>query len=100
MNSAEALDVRKGPVGVVADPTSVSKVNARNNSLPYRGYPVQELAARRSFVEMAYLLWNGELLRTRITVMSRGGADRNLCGRKYCNRTGSTRTRDVVIHVC
>ncbi|MFP5311132.1 MAG: bifunctional 2-methylcitrate synthase/citrate synthase, partial [Actinomycetes bacterium] len=30
-------------------------------SLLYRGYPVQELAARCSFEEVAYLLWNGEL---------------------------------------
>jgi citrate synthase/2-methylcitrate synthase len=43
------------------DYTSVSKVNPDTNSLLYRGYPVQELAARCSFEEVAYLLWNGEL---------------------------------------
>ncbi len=31
------------------------------NSLTYRGYPVQDLAARRSFEEVAYLLRYGEL---------------------------------------
>ena len=31
------------------------------NSLTYRGYPVQELAAHCSFEEVAYLLWHGEL---------------------------------------
>jgi 2-methylcitrate synthase len=43
------------------DYTSVSKVNPDTNSLLYRGYPVQELAANCSFEEVAYLLWNGEL---------------------------------------
>jgi 2-methylcitrate synthase len=54
-------DIRKGLVGVVVDTTAISKVNSETNSLLYRGYPVQELAARCSFEEVAYLLWNGEL---------------------------------------
>jgi 2-methylcitrate synthase len=54
-------DIKKGLAGVVVDYTSVSKVNPDTNSLLYRGYPVQELAARCSFEEVAYLLWNGEL---------------------------------------
>ncbi len=53
--------VHKGLVGVVADYTAISKVNSDTNSLLYRGYPVQELAARCSFEEVAWLLWNGEL---------------------------------------
>jgi 2-methylcitrate synthase/citrate synthase II len=53
--------VFKGLAGVVVDRTAVSKVNPDTNSLLYRGYPVQELAAQRSFEEVAYLLWNGEL---------------------------------------
>jgi 2-methylcitrate synthase len=36
-------------------------VNQETNSLTYRGYPVQELAGRCSFEEVAYLLWHGEL---------------------------------------
>jgi 2-methylcitrate synthase len=55
------VDIKKGLDGVVVDYTSVSKVNPETNSLLYRGYPVQELAARCSFEEVAYLLWNGEL---------------------------------------
>lgn len=54
-------DIKKGLAGVVVDYTAVSKVNPETNSLLYRGYPVQELAARCSFEEVAYLLWNGEL---------------------------------------
>jgi 2-methylcitrate synthase len=54
-------DIRKGLTGVVVDTTAISKVNPDTNSLLYRGYPVQELAARCTFEEVAYLLWNGEL---------------------------------------
>jgi len=54
-------EVRKGLAGVVADYTAISKVNPESNSLLYRGYPVQELAAGKSFEEVALLLWSGEL---------------------------------------
>ena len=54
-------DIRKGLAGVVVDTTAVSKVNPDTNSLLYRGYPVQELAARCSFEQVAWLLWHGEL---------------------------------------
>jgi 2-methylcitrate synthase len=54
-------EIKKGLDGVVVDYTAVSKVNPDTNSLLYRGYPVQELAATCSFEEVAYLLWNGEL---------------------------------------
>lgn len=53
--------VRKGLAGVVADTTAISKVDAISNSLLYRGYPVQELAANSGFLEVAHLLWTGEL---------------------------------------
>lgn len=54
-------DIKKGLAGVVVDYTAISKVNAETNSLLYRGYPVQELAAKCSFEEVAYLLWHSEL---------------------------------------
>ncbi|APF40257.1 bifunctional 2-methylcitrate synthase/citrate synthase [Neomicrococcus aestuarii] len=57
----ETEEIRKGLAGVVVDYTAVSKVNPESNSLLYRGYPVQELAAQKSFEEVALLLWNGEL---------------------------------------
>jgi len=59
--SEQAPEIRKGLVGVVVDRTAVSKVNAESNSLLYRGYPVEELAARCSTEEVAHLLWHGEL---------------------------------------
>lgn len=58
---AETTGIHKGLVGVVADTTAVSKVDPETNSLLYRGYPVQELAATQPFEAVAHLLWNGEL---------------------------------------
>lgn len=54
-------DIKKGLAGVVVDTTAISKVNPETNSLLYRGYPVQELAATQPFEAVASLLWNGEL---------------------------------------
>ena len=54
-------EIKKGLAGVVVDYTAVSKVNPETNSLLYRGYPVQDLAANKSFEEVALLLWTGEL---------------------------------------
>jgi 2-methylcitrate synthase/citrate synthase II len=59
--SDTTADIRKGLAGVIVDTTAISKVNPDTNSLLYRGYPVQELAAQCSFEEVAYLLWHGEL---------------------------------------
>lgn len=54
-------DIKKGLAGVTVDETAISKVNPDTNSLLYRGYPVQELAATQPFEAVAHLLWNGEL---------------------------------------
>src|SRR5699024_1769430 len=54
-------EIYKGLAGVTVDYTAISKVNPETNSLLYRGYPVQELAATQPFEVVAYLLWNGEL---------------------------------------
>ncbi|GGN96041.1 bifunctional 2-methylcitrate synthase/citrate synthase [Nocardia rhizosphaerihabitans] len=53
--------IYKGLAGVVVDTTAISKVVPETNSLTYRGYAVQDLAAHCSFEEVAYLLWRGEL---------------------------------------
>lgn len=54
-------EIHKGLAGIVADTTAISMVNPGTNSLLYRGYPVQELAASCSFEQVAYLIWHGEL---------------------------------------
>jgi len=60
-SAAPISEIRKGLAGVIADTTAISKVNPETNSLLYRGYPVQELAEKCTFEEVAYLLWHGEL---------------------------------------
>ncbi len=60
-SSAAEPQIHKGLAGVVADTTAISKVDPQTNSLIYRGYPVQDLAAQCSFEQVAYLLWHGEL---------------------------------------
>ncbi|MEC3915088.1 bifunctional 2-methylcitrate synthase/citrate synthase [Nocardia sp. CDC160] len=54
-------DIKKGLAGVVVDTTAISKVVPETSTLTYRGYAVQDLARHRSFEEVAYLLWYGEL---------------------------------------
>lgn len=61
MTDQQAPQIYKGLAGVPVDYTAISKVNPETNSLLYRGYPVQELAASVTFEEVAYLLWHGEL---------------------------------------
>jgi citrate synthase len=58
---SEAPKIYKGLAGVVVDTTAISKVVPETNSLTYRGYAVQDLAAHCSFEQVAYLLWHGEL---------------------------------------
>nr|WP_243396394.1 bifunctional 2-methylcitrate synthase/citrate synthase [Marinicaulis flavus] len=55
------VNVSYGLAGVLADDTAISKVMPEINSLTYRGYKVQDLAAQCRFEEVAYLIWNGEL---------------------------------------
>ena len=54
-------EIKYGLAGVVTDTTSVSQVMPEVNSLTYRGYAVQDLAASCCFEEVAYLLLYGEL---------------------------------------
>lgn len=57
----EKPKIHRGLAGVVVDTTAISKVVPETNTLTYRGYPVQDLAARCCFEQVAYLLWHGEL---------------------------------------
>ncbi|CCG40440.1 bifunctional 2-methylcitrate synthase/citrate synthase [Magnetospirillum molischianum] len=59
--NAQDVEIRKGLAGVVVDTTAISKVMEESNSLTYRGYPVQDLAANCCFEEVAYLIWHGDL---------------------------------------
>lgn len=63
---------RENTAGVHAGTTAISAVDPETGSLSYRGYPVRELCRRRSFEEVAYLLWHGELpTREQLTAQNR-----------------------------
>ena len=57
----EEIAIKKGLDGVVVDDTAISKVMPDINALVYHGYPVQDLADKCTFEEVAYLMWHGEL---------------------------------------
>ena len=58
-------EIKKGLLGIVVDETQVSKVMPEINSLTYRGYKVQDLCEKCNFEEVAYLVLNGELPRSK-----------------------------------
>ena len=58
-------DVKKGLMGIVVDETTISQVMPEINSLTYRGYKVQDLCEKCIFEEVAYLVLNGELPRSK-----------------------------------
>lgn len=53
----EAID--KGLEGIVACTTKISSI--QGNTLTYRGYTIEDLAANCTFEEVVYLLWNDKL---------------------------------------
>tara|TARA_Y100000590_G_scaffold263841_1_gene296092 strand:- start:1914 stop:3038 length:1125 start_codon:yes stop_codon:yes gene_type:complete len=54
-------EIKKGLLGIIVDETTISQVMPDINSLTYRGYAVQDLCAKCSFEEVAYLVLNGDL---------------------------------------
>jgi citrate synthase len=69
----KVIDVRKlyaqtgcftydpGFMATAACRSSITYIDGDEGILMYRGYPIQELAAKSDFLEVAYLLLNGEL---------------------------------------
>jgi citrate synthase len=53
--------IREGLEGVVAATTRLSSVDGEAGVLLLAGFPVEEIAPRASFEEMAWLLWHGGL---------------------------------------
>ena len=55
------MRANKGLAGLIAGDTTISKVDVTTNSLWYRGYDINELCAKTSFLEVAYLLLHEDL---------------------------------------
>src|SRR5690606_3328717 len=50
-----------GFVSTASCESKITYIDGDEGVLPYRGYPVDQLAERSSFLEVSYLLLNGEL---------------------------------------
>ncbi len=59
-----APTLSKGLAGVVADETSISQVRGEEGALVYRGIPIDVLAYRSTFEEMAFFLLRSSLPRS------------------------------------
>ncbi len=53
--------VAKGLEGIVAGTTTLSLIDGRGGRLLYRGYDINDLAAKSTYEEVCYLLWYGRL---------------------------------------
>jgi len=51
----------QGFVNTASTTSKITYIDGENGILRYRGYPIEELAERSTFLEVAYLLINGEL---------------------------------------
>lgn len=60
---AETTEKKKsgGLAGIIAGDSAICLCGAEDQSLLYRGYPIEELAANATFEEVAWLLIRGEL---------------------------------------
>ena len=54
-------ELHRGLEGVLVTESSLSMVDGEAGQLRYRGFPIDELAAKASFEEVLYLLWEGDL---------------------------------------
>jgi citrate synthase len=53
--------VAKGLEGIVAGTTALSLIDGHSGRLIYRGYDINDLAAKSTYEEVCYLLWFGRL---------------------------------------
>ncbi|TMI13371.1 citrate synthase [Candidatus Bathyarchaeota archaeon] len=54
-------EIEKGLEGVVIAKSSITFIDGQQGILRYRGIDINELAAKSTFEEVTYLLWNGKL---------------------------------------
>ncbi len=59
--AAKGKEVVRGLEGVVAAETDISYVDGANGDLYYKGYNIHDLADTCTYLEVAYMLLNGEL---------------------------------------
>ena len=85
-NQTQQAQVIRGLEGVYVSTTELSLVDGEKGRLFYRGYAIEDLAARGSFEETAHLLWYGHLpSRSELEAFTRQLAQsRSLPTQLYC----------------
>ncbi len=71
-----------GLAGIVAGQTAVCTVGKEGMGLNYRGYSIDDLAAKGSFEEVAYLLIHGDLPTAQELLMYKKNCNKNVVCRK------------------
>jgi citrate synthase len=66
-----------------ATTSAITFLDGEQGILRYRGYPIEQLAEKGSFLEVAYLLLNGELPNAKELDSSRGTSGTT----RWCTRT-------------
>lgn len=61
LNSTGYITLDNGFVNTGSCESSITYIDGDKGILRYRGYPIEELAEKATFMEVAYLLMNGEL---------------------------------------
>ena len=54
--SLESGTYSKGLEGIIADETTICRLDGQHGKLYYRGYPIEDLARNSDFEEVTYLL--------------------------------------------
>ena len=82
----EVIDIRKlygltgkftydpGFLSTASCSSAITFIDGDKGELLYRGYPIEQLAEQCNFLEVAYLLWNGELP----TASEKSGFEKNI----------------------
>ncbi|MEZ4607670.1 MAG: citrate/2-methylcitrate synthase [Deinococcales bacterium] len=55
------IEIHRGLDGIYIDTSDICYIDGEKGELIYRGYDIGELAAKATFEEVAYLLWNDDL---------------------------------------
>ncbi len=78
------ITLDSGYMNTGATTSQITYINGEEGILLYRGYPIEQLAEKSSFVETSYLLIYGELPRAHSSTSFRTSSRTTACCTKTC----------------
>src|SRR5699024_6936463 len=60
-NDMSMFSYDPGYVSTASCESAITYLDGDKGELLYRGYPIEQLAEKKDYLDVAYLLWNGEL---------------------------------------